>query len=370
MNSLDGFAAAKLEALDASHLRRRLVPSARLEPPWVERDGKRLLSLSCNDVYGLSHHPAVIAAAIEATRRWGTGSGASRLVTGNNPELVALEDALARFKTTEAACVFGSGYLANLGVIPALAGPDDLILADALSHACLLSGAKLSGARTLRFAHNDAGALAALLRRERAAHRRCMVLTETVFSMDGDRAPLRRLSALAAEYDCWLLADDAHGIGLDIDGAADVPLQIGTLSKAIGGYGGFLCASRLVVDLMHSRARPFVYSTGLPPAAAAAARAALAIMEAEPTLRSRPWQLARRFTARAGRPDAQSHIVPIVLGSADAALAAQATLEALGFLATAIRPPTVPDGTARLRLSFSASIPEAEIDRLAEHLRC
>ena len=370
MESLDRFADAKLDQLAASLLRRRLAVSAREDPPWVERDGRRLLSLSCNDTLGLSHHPAVIAAAVKATRRWGTGAGASRLVTGNHPELVRLEEALARSKGAEAACVFGSGYLANLGVIPALVGPGDLVLADALSHACLLSGAALSRARTLRFAHNDVGALASLLRSERASHPRCLILTETVFSMDGDRAPLPAIADLSAAHDTWLLADDAHGIGLVIEGIERVPLLIGTLSKAVGGYGGVLYASRAVVDLMHSRSRPFVYSTGLPPAAAAAARSALAIIDAEPSLCARPMALARRFTSRSGRPDAQSHIVPVVLGSPDAALAAQARLEAHGYLVTAIRPPTVPDGTARLRLSFSASIPEPAVDHLADLLPC
>ncbi len=369
MHSLDAYATAKLDQLDAARLRRRLAVSARENSPWVERDGRRLLSLSCNDTLGLSRHPAVIEAAVEATHRWGTGAGASRLVTGNHPELVALEDALARAKGTEAACVFGSGYLANLGVIPSLAGPDDLILADALSHACLIAGARLSGARTRLFPHNDADALAAILSETRAAHPRCLILTETVFSMDGDRAPLASIAALASTYDAWLLADDAHGIGLPLD-VETVPLLVGTLSKAAGSYGGFLCASRAVVDLMHSRARPFVYSTGLPPSVAAASRAALAIIASDPALRARPLEHARRFTARAGRPEAQSHIVPIVLGTAGAALEAQALLEAHGFLATAIRPPTVPDGTARLRLSFPASLAHADIDRLADLLLC
>ena len=370
MTSLDDFAADKLAGLEAASLRRRLTTTERGEHPWVEREGRRLLSLSCNDTLSLSRHPEVVEAAVAATRRWGTTAGASRLVTGNHPELEALEHALARFKHTEAACVFGSGYLANLGVIPALVGPRDLVLADELSHSCLFAGAALSGARTVRFAHNDPDALAECLDRERDRHPRCMILTETVFSMDGDRAPLRRLAALAAAHDGWLLADDAHGLGLSIDALDQVPLQVGTLSKAAGSYGGYLCASRAVVELMHSRARPFVYSTGLPPAVAAASRAALAIIDRDPALAGRPLDLARRFSAASGRPEASSHIVPILLGDADSALAAQARLEAEGFLAGAIRPPTVPAGTARLRLSFNAATPEAEIDRLALLLRC
>ena len=370
MSSLEAFAIGKLAGLEAGGVRRRLVVTGREEPPWVVRDGRRLLSMSCNDVLGLSRHPAVVRAAVEATQRWGTGAGASRLVTGNHPEVVALEEALARWEGTEAACVFGSGYLANLGVVPSLVGRYDLVVADALSHACLWSGAALSGARVVRFAHNDLGALRGVLAAERGRFERCLVLTETVFSMDGDRAPLMGMADLAAEYDAWLLADGAHGLGLAIEGVERVPLRVGTLSKALGSYGGFLCASASVVALMHSRARPLVYSTGLPPGVAAAARAALGVIAAEPELRERPWRLARLFTSLTGRAEAASHIVPVVVGSAEAALTAQARLEEHGFLAAAIRPPTVPDGTSRLRLSFPAAMAEAEVARLAELLPC
>ncbi len=372
--SLDAFAASKLAALDAEQLRRRLRVTSRDEVPRVLVGGRRLVSLSCNDVLGLSRHPRVVEAAIAATRRWGTGAGGSRLVTGNTPPVVALESALAAFKGTEAACVFGSGYLANLGVIPALVGRGDLLVLDALSHACLHAGARLSGARVLLFPHNDTAALDALLADARPGTRHCLVVTETVFSMDGDRAPLAALAAIADRHDGWLATDDAHGIGVLGEGRGGVheaglsgriPLQLGTLSKALGGYGGYLCASRAVVELMHSRARSFVYSTGLPPAQAAAAHAALAVLGEDPALAARPLALARRFTARAGLPRAESHIVPVILGDAARALAAQAALEAEGFLAAAIRPPTVPAGTARLRLAFPAGLREDEVDHVA-----
>ncbi len=372
--TLDQFATAKLEALDAEQLRRRLRVVSRDAVPSVDVGGRRLVSLSCNDVLGLSRHPRVVEAAIAATRRWGTGSGASRLVTGNTPPVAALEEALAAFKGTEAACVFGSGYLANLGVIPALAGRGDLIVLDALAHACLHAGARLSGAAVRLFPHNDVAALGALLAAERPGTRHCLVVTETVFSMDGDRAPLASLADVAERHDCWLAADDAHGLGVLGEGrggaheagvGARIPLQLGTLSKALGGYGGYLCASRAVVELMHSRARPFIYSTGLPPAQAAAAHAALDVLAADPALAARPLALARRFTASAGLPLAASHIVPVIMGDAARALAAGAALEAEGFLAVAIRPPTVPAGTARLRLSFPAALGEDEVDRLA-----
>ena len=347
-------------------MRRTLAETARADFPWVTRGGRRLLSFSCNDYLGLSGHPAVKAAAIAAIERHGAGAGASRLVTGNYPLLAALEARLAAIKHTDAACVFGSGYLANIGVLGVLAGPDDLVLIDDLAHACLYAGARLAGARTLRLRHNDVSHAASLLAEHRVSHRHALIVTETVFSMDGDRAPIAALANLAAARDAWLLTDDAHGFGLDGgDDEARVPLRMGTLSKAIGGYGGYLCASAPVVDLVRTRARSFVYSTGLPPASAAAALAALDVIAADPELAAAPRRKARLFTRALGLPDAESAIVPLILGAPDAAMAASAALDRAGFLVTAIRPPTVPEGTARLRFAFSALHPDAEIQRLA-----
>jgi len=378
MTSLDEFAAGKLADLARAQLRRTLVETDRLDGIHVERNGRRLLSFSCNDYLNLSQHSAVKAAAIEAVRRYGVGAGASRLVTGNHPLLGELERRLADLKGTEAACVFGSGYLANSGIIAALLGRDDLVLLDELSHACLWAGSQLSKATVLPFRHNDLAHLEALLLRHRGAHPRALIATDGVFSMDGDLAPLPELAAMARRYDAWLLTDDAHGIGVLGGGrgstfaggaAADIPLQMGTLSKAIGGYGGYLCASRPVIELMHNRARTFVYSTGLPPAAVAAAIASLDIIARDHDLVAQPVRKARAFTARVGLPAAQSPIVPIVLGSADAALSASRLLEQEGFLVVAIRPPTVPEGTARLRFAFTAGHPDADIERLADFIR-
>jgi 8-amino-7-oxononanoate synthase len=367
MDSLDAFAAGKLAALDGAALRRRLVVTERGPEAAAERAGRRLVSFSCNDYLGLSHHPRVIAAAQEAAARYGAGSGGSRLVTGNHPLLDALEERLARHKGKAAALVFGSGYMANLGITPALAGRGDLVLLDELSHACMWAGARLSGARVLSFRHNDMADLARLLETERPAHGRCLVLTERVFSMDGDRAPMGDLLGLAGRHDAWTLVDDAHGLGVAEDGPR-APLEMGTLSKSLGSYGGYLCASRPVIDLLTSRARSFVYTTGLPPASAAAALEALAILEAEPARRARPLMLARRFTARLGLPEAESAVVPVLVGEAEAALALSRALEAEGFLVVAIRPPTVPPGTARLRVAFSAAHAEAQVDALAERV--
>ena len=375
MRSLDDFATGKLEALARANLRRSLVETSRIDGLRVMRNGRRLLSFSCNDYLNLSQHPAVTGAAIAALRQYGTGSGASRLVTGNHPLFATLEARLARLKGTEAACVFGSGYLANIGIIPALVGPEDLVLIDELAHACLWAGGRLSRAKMAPFRHNDVAHATALMEAERARHPRALVATDGVFSMDGDLAPLHELAALGERFDAWLLSDDAHGIGVVGNGRgstfaqggkAEVPLQMGTLSKAIGAYGGYLCASTAVTELVCNRARSFVYSTGLPPAAAAAAIAALDLIEREPAYAERPLAKAKSFTRRLGLKEAQSPIVPLIIGEAEAALAAARLLDAEGFLVIAIRPPTVPRGTARLRFAFTAQHPDAEIERLAE----
>ncbi|HEX4507242.1 MAG TPA: 8-amino-7-oxononanoate synthase [Alphaproteobacteria bacterium] len=375
MSSLDAFASEKLAQLQRRSLLRTLVETTRTEDIWAVRNGRKLLSFSCNDYLNLSHHPAIKAAAKKAVERYGVGSGASRLVTGNNPLFTELESKLAALKRTEAACVFGSGYLANTGIIPTLAGSSDLVLIDELAHSCIMTGGKLTGGRMVTFRHNDLAHLEELLVHHRGHHRHALIATDGVFSMDGDLAPLHGLAALAKTHDAWLLSDDAHGIGVVgggrgssfADGAkADVPLQMGTLSKAIGGYGGYLCASRPVIDLIKSRARTFVYSTGLPPASAAAAIAALDLIETQPDYAALPVAKARLFTRRLNLPEALSPIVPILIGDAKAALAASADLEAQGFLVVAIRPPTVPAGTARLRVAFTAQHPDSEVERLAD----
>lgn len=378
MSTLDDFAQEKLDRLAGASLRRTLAETRRTDGVHAERGGRLLVSFCCNDYLNLSQHPRVKRAAVEAVEAFGAGAGASRLVTGNHPLYAALEDRLARFKGAQAACVFGSGYLANIGITPALVGGDDLILIDALSHASTYAGARLSGARTIAFAHNDTDHCRRLLLEHRAPHPRCLILTEGVFSMDGDRAPLAELAALAAEYDAWLMCDDAHGFGVlgggrgsafAGDAPVEVPLNMGTLSKAVGAYGGYLCASRPVVDLLTTRARSLIYSTGLPPAVVASCLAALDIIEGDPDLVAAPLAKARLFTARLNLPAAESQIVPVVVGDAARALAASAALEEAGFLVTAIRPPTVPDGTARLRVTFTAGHDDGDVVRLADCLR-
>jgi 8-amino-7-oxononanoate synthase len=378
MPSLDEFATAKLAELERNSLRRELVETVRVTGIWMLRNGRRLLSFCCNDYLNLTHHPAVVEAASQALHLYGTGAGASRFVTGNHPLYAELEQRLAWFKDAQAACVFGSGYLANLGIIPALIGPKDLILIDELAHACLWGGSRLSRAAVVPYRHADLGHVEVLLSELRNRYERVLIATDGVFSMDGDIAPLHGLAAVAQHHDAWLLSDDAHGLGVVGGGRgsnfvqgskADVPLQMGTLSKALGAYGGYVCASAPVVDLLRNRARTLIYSTGLPPAAAAAAIAALDLIEQEPDYAASPLAKAKAFARAVQLPEPESPIVPVLLGDPEAALAASRLLEEHGFLVTAIRPPTVPQGTSRLRITFTAQHPDDEINRLAELVR-
>lgn len=378
MHSLDQFAQDKLDGLKRRHLQRALTDTVRGDGIWVERDGRKLLSFSCNDYLNLTQHPAVKRAAVAAIEDYGAGSGASRLVTGNHPLYAQLEARLARSKRTEAACVFGSGYLANTGIIPVLIGEDGLVLLDELSHACIYAGAQLSRGTVMTFRHNDVSHAHELLATHRSGHDRTLIVTDGVFSMDGDLAPLEELLSLADAHDAWLMSDDAHGIGVLGGGHGSgfignthmqIPLQMGTLSKATGSYGGYLCASAPVIEIMRNRARTLIYSTGLPPASVAAAIAALDVIEREPAYAALPVQKAKAFTRRAGLPEAQSPIVPVVMGDEETALAASRFLEDEGYLVIAIRPPTVPAGTARLRLTFTAQHPDDEIGRLADIVR-
>jgi 8-amino-7-oxononanoate synthase len=378
MPSLEDFADTRLKEIAVRHLKRELSETIRENALWLTRGGRRYLSFSCNDYLGLTHHPMVKAAAIAAIERYGAGAGASRLVTGNHPLHAELETRLARFKGMEAACVFGSGFLANIGIVPVLIGPGDLLLVDAFSHSCLFAGAQLSRAHVEVFRHNDVGHLGELLAAHRGRYRHALILTDGVFSMDGDLAPLGDIGRLARTHEAWLMTDDAHGLGVLGGGRgsahatgtrAEIDLQMGTLSKALGSYGGYVCASKSVIDLIKTRARSLIYSTALPPASVAAALAALDIIESDPKLCGSPVEKARAFTLAANLPRAESPIVPLLLGDPFRALEAQKLLEGEGFLVVAIRPPTVPAGTARLRFAFAADHPESEIERLARIVR-
>ena len=378
MGSLDTFAQDKLDGLKRRHVYRALNETVREDGIWIKRNGRQLLSFSCNDYLNLTQHPVIKQAAIAAIEEYGAGSGASRLVTGNHPLYAKLESRLAQFKQTEAACVFGSGYLANTGIIPVVIGRDGLVLLDELSHACIYAGAQLSRGTVVTFRHNDVMHARELLSAHRGDHDRAIIVTDGVFSMDGDLAPLGELLTLAEDYDAWLMSDDAHGLGVIGAGRGSsivrnshipIPLQMGTLSKAVGSYGGYLCASASVIELMRNRARTLIYSTGVPPACVGAAIAALDLIERDPIYAAQPVRKAKAFTKRAGLADAQSPIVPIVVGDEETALAHSRLLEEEGFLSVAIRPPTVKQGTARLRLTFTAQHPVDQIERLADIVR-
>lgn len=367
--TIETWAAQQLEQLTGKHQMRHLHETVPLEGVLVHHQGKELINFSGNDYLGLSRHPDVVNAAVEALYAYGAGAGASRLVTGNHPIYSELEQQLARLRGTEAALVFASGYHANIGVIPALMGRNDLILLDKLVHACILDGARLSGATIMRFNHNDVAHVRQLLEKTRSHHGRCLLVTDAVFSMDGDLAPVEELSALCRAHDAWLMTDDAHGLGLcadDLDGKAHlVDVQMGTLSKVAGSFGGYVCAKRDVINLIANTARSFMFSTALPPAVVAASVKSLDIIEFDRDWRLRPLDMARHFSNRLGLATAQSPIVPIVVGKSDVALYAARTLMQQGFLVTPIRPPTVPEGSARLRVTFSALHKMDQVDLLA-----
>jgi 8-amino-7-oxononanoate synthase len=384
-----------LESLTQASLRRtRRIVESHPQPhdaTQVIVEGRRLHNFCSNDYLGLSAHPALAEAATRCLQREGFGAGASHLVTGHTREHHALEEELAAFTGRERALLFSSGYLANLGVIGALAHRGDRIVADRLCHASLLDGALLSGARLRRYAHGDSSAAARLLptggseQGERMdKERRTLLITDGVFSMDGDVAPVAELGALAAHGQALLLVDDAHGLGvlgaggrgsLEYCGVAPgtVPLLIGTLGKAFGSFGAFLAGDAALIEHVLQHARSYIYTTALPPAVAAASRAALRLIIDEPWRRERVQALTqhwRRAASAQGLPLAESPspIQPLMVGESARAVALSEALMNEGFWVSAIRPPTVPLDTARLRISFSAAHAEADVDALAECL--
>ncbi len=376
MYALDGELAEELARLEAAGLRRTLRALQSGSAAEVTVDGRTVLLLSSNTSLGLADHPAVVAAACDATRRWGCGAGASRLIAGHLELHAGVEAQLAAFKGTEAALLFPSGYQANLGAITALVGRGDHVFSDALNHASIIDGCRLSRATVHVYPHRDVRALEALLAATPPGGRR-LIVTDSVFSMDGDRAPLHDLVALARVYHTSLFLDEAHATGvLGARGAglaeaeglgAEVAVQMGTLGKALGGAGAYVAGSRALVDLVANRARSFVYTTGLAPAAVAAAGAALRIVAAEPQRRAALHRNAERLRgglASLGlRVDGDTHIIPVLLGDNARAMRLAAALLQRGVLAQAIRPPTVPPGTARLRVTPMATHTDAHIER-------
>jgi 8-amino-7-oxononanoate synthase len=378
---IDETLAAELAALDALHLRRTLRAQDEEAPA---------LNFSANDYLGLSAHPALIEAAREATGRRGTGAGASRLITGTDSAVLALERELADWKQQEAALVFSSGYAAALGTIPALMRREDTIFLDKLVHASLIDAARLSGATVRVFGHNHLGRLESLLQKTAGGTGRRLIVTESVFSMDGDTAPLREIVELKERYGAWLMVDEAHATGMhgahgsglvaELRLSLRVEIVMATQSKAMGSVGGMITGSRTLIDWLTNRARSFVFSTALPPGAIAASRAAVKLLRSAEggVLRARLRENVERFRSglptywreRAPAPDA---IQPLLCGEAAESLQLARALREAGFGILPIRYPTVPRGAARLRVTQSAAHRPQEIDALNEslaQLRC
>ena len=346
-------------------------------------DGRLLIALASNDYLGFANHPAVIAAARDAAQRWGVGAGASNLVSGHFGPHAALEAELAAFVrpcASARALTFSSGYLANLALLTALAGRGDAIFADRLNHACLNDGALLSRADFVRYAHGDVAALRARLAASAAPRK--LIATDAVFSIDGDLAPLPALLALADEFDAWLVVDDAHGFGVLGEGrgslaefalASDRIVLMGTLGKAAGVAGAFVAAHPAVIATLVQTARPYIYTTAAPPLLAEAARASLALIRDDVPRRAHLAALIRQFRERMrglpfALPASRTAIQPLIVGANEAATGLAHALLQCGFWVPAIRPPTVPKGTARLRVSLSAAHTPADVDALADAL--
>ena len=367
----------ELDDLDRQSLRRTVLTPRDGQGETLSIDGRELLNLTSNNYLGLAADPRVVEAAAAAARAYGASVSASRLLCGSTPLHEELEHRLAALKGQESALLYSSGYLANLGVLTALARPGDAIFSDALNHASIIDGCRLSGAETKVYRHCDAGHLAELLATTPA--RRRLIVSETVFSMDGDIAPLPALVDLARSHDAVLVLDEAHAtgvlgpkgegalarLGIDPEGV----VIVGTLSKALASTGGFVAADATVIDYLVNRSRPFIFNTALPPASVGAALAALDIVAAEPERRAHLGTLAARLREgllAAGYPpsDSETAIVPLLLGSADAALAVEQRLRKADILSRAIRPPTVPEGTARIRFNLIATHTTDDVDRV------
>jgi len=379
MSRLDSHLEAALERITRAGQRRTLRATTLLPGGRIERAGRTMLDFSSNDYLGLARHPLLVERSAEWAARDGSGSGSSRLVTGTSAAHLALEARIAQFKHCEAALIFASGWQANAAVIPALlaAIPGVAIFTDRLIHASMHAGIAMAGVRQHRFRHNDLDHLETLLAEKAADAPARLILTESVFSMDGDRADMGRLADIAERHDAALFVDEAHatgvlgpeGRGLSALVPGKVDLVMGTFSKALGGFGAYVAGSRVLIDYLTNAASGFIFTTAPPPAVLGAVDAALDLLPGMDAERAHLTALGDRLRtglARLGLDHGASstQIVPAVIGPEDEAMALSARLEAAGFLASAIRPPTVPAGTSRLRLALRAGHSEADIDAL------
>ncbi|MBT0669869.1 8-amino-7-oxononanoate synthase [Novosphingobium profundi] len=379
MTRLAPFLQAALARIESAGQRRVLRPAALDGAGRITREGRRLVDFSSNDYLGLARHPLLAARAVEWTQRLGTSSGASRLVTGTSAEQMALEARIARFKHAEAALVFASGWQANATVIPALlaAVPGCVVFTDRLIHASMHAGLATAGVRQVRFRHNDLDHLETLLASKGHDAPARLILTESVFSMDGDRADVARLAEIAARHEAALYVDEAHATGVLGPGGAGLSAQVpggidlimGTFSKALGGFGAYVAGSQVLIDYLVNTASGFIFTTAPPPAVLGAIDAALDLvpqMEAERAHLGALGDRLRTGLARLGFDHGASstQIVPALIGPEEDTLALSARLEAAGFLVSAIRPPTVPPGSSRLRIALRAAHSAEDVDAL------
>ena len=374
MKPVERWAAEELDTLARGGLRRALEPLASPQGPRISVGGRWLINFSSNDSLGLANDPALAEAAREAIARFGLGAGASRLVVGDTTEHQALEQELASFEGTETALLFNSGYAANLGVLSALGGPEDVVFSDALNHASIIDGCRLSRAKVAVYRHGEISHLEELV--ASTPGRRRLVVTDAVFSMDGDLAPVKALAALCEREGLGLMVDEAHatgvlgprGAGLCEARGVQPDVLMGTLSKAIGALGAYVAVSAPIRELLINKARTLVFSTALPASICAAARAGLRAV-GDNTRRERLWANIEQLAAGLG-VEARSSIFSVILGSNERALATAAMLRERGLLVKAIRPPTVPEGTSRLRIAVTASHSSDEISQLLAGLSC
>lgn len=370
----------ELSQLERNHLLRRLIVVESRNGPHITVNGRSALLMCSNDYLGLSHHPALRLAAYQAMERYGFGSGASRLVSGTGALHQELEKRIAFFKGTESALLFNSGYAANTGIIPAIATTGDVILSDSLNHASIVDGCRLSTAKVHVYRHKDIAHIEQLLNTSTHA-RRTLIVTDGVFSMDGDLAPLPDIVSLAEKFNALVMVDDAHATGVlgktgrgtveHFGLAGRVHIQMGTLGKALGSFGAYAAGSRELIDVLINRSRSFIYSTALPPSVCAASLAAIDVLDQEPERREALWKNRNRFVKGLkalgiSTGDSETPIVPVLIGDAEKTLTVSNKLLEYGIYAAAIRPPTVPDGAARIRTTVTAAHTENDIGSALE----
>jgi 8-amino-7-oxononanoate synthase len=373
----------ELEAIKRKALYRRLRRVENDQGPTLILDGREVINFSSNNYLGIANHPALAAAAKQAIERYGCGSGASRLISGNMALHEELETKLARFKGTEAALVFNSGFQANTGILSTLTGEGDVIFSDALNHASIIDGCRLSRAKSIVYAHSDLDQLESALKLQVQARRK-LIVTETIFSMDGDEAPLGGIVELAEKYGAMVMVDEAHATGIFGSTGAGivaklglgerVAVQMGTLGKALGGFGAYVAGSSALRELLINRCRSFIFTTSLPPVIMAMAMAAIDLVQQEPERREALWKNCRMLQAGLRElgfsvGSGESPILPLVIGDAGKCMQFSARLLEEGIFAQGIRPPTVPAGTSRLRITLMATHARAQIDRALKVFR-